>query len=91
MPGSKNLIENIEIEESGIDMDLIKESIKLLPEFDSGFVKPNENKNFILHRLLRQILNEVDPKQLWGGLERIVTPEGHILWLCNEHIKEYRR
>ncbi len=42
-------------------------------------------------RALRKLLDEVDPKQNWGGLKKILTPEGHYLWLCSEHAEEYRR
>jgi len=28
-------------------------------------------------RALRKLLDEVDPKQNWGGLKKILTPEGH--------------
>ena len=38
----------------------------------------------------RKLLDEVDPKQNWGGLKKILTPEGHYLWLCSEHAKEYK-
>ncbi|MCX5643089.1 MAG: leucine-rich repeat domain-containing protein [Phycisphaerae bacterium] len=41
-------------------------------------------------RALRKLLDEVDPKQQWGGLKKVLTPEGHWLWLCDEHAKEYK-
>jgi internalin A len=41
-------------------------------------------------RALRKLLDEVDPKQHWGGLKKVLTPEGHWLWLCSEHAKEYK-
>jgi hypothetical protein len=41
-------------------------------------------------RALRRLLDEVDPKQHWGGLKKVLTPEGHWLWLCDEHAKEYK-
>jgi len=34
---------------------------------------------------------EKDPTQHWGGLKKILTPEGHYLWLCEYHAQEYRR
>jgi internalin A len=34
-------------------------------------------------------LDAVDEKQEWGGLEKVLTPEGHYLWLCEYHAKEY--
>ncbi len=40
-------------------------------------------------RALRLLLDEVDPKQQWGGLRKVLTPEGHYLWLCEYHAKEY--
>jgi len=42
-------------------------------------------------RALRQLLDEVDPAQDWGGLKKILTPEGHYLWLCEYHAEEYRK
>src|SRR6266568_2070074 len=40
-------------------------------------------------RALHNFLNEVDPSQLWGGLDKIVTPDGNILWLCDKHSQQY--
>jgi hypothetical protein len=40
-------------------------------------------------RALFSFLEEVDPARYWGGLQRIVTPEGTILWLCETHRKTY--
>jgi hypothetical protein len=42
-------------------------------------------------RALRKLLGEVDPEQEWGRLKKVLTPEGHYLWLCKEHAKEYRK
>jgi len=42
-------------------------------------------------RFLRHVLKELDPKETWGGLEPIITPEGHILWLCGTHAKEFKK
>jgi len=41
-------------------------------------------------RTLRKLLDRLDPNNIWGHLEKVVTPEGHCLWLCPEHIREYR-
>jgi hypothetical protein len=40
-------------------------------------------------RALRQLLDEKDPQQHWGGLKKVLTPEGHYLWLCEHHTQEY--
>jgi hypothetical protein len=42
-------------------------------------------------RALRKLLDEVDRNQEWGGLKKVLTPEGHYLWLCKEHAEEYRK
>ena len=41
-------------------------------------------------RLLRSLLERLDPRHEWGGLHKILTPEGHILWLCDRHSAEFR-
>jgi hypothetical protein len=41
-------------------------------------------------RALRKLLDEVDRQHQWGGLKKKLTPEGHWLWLCEEHAQEYR-
>jgi internalin A len=41
-------------------------------------------------RVLCQFLNEADPFKKWAGLEKVITPEGNILWLCQEHTPLYR-
>ena len=40
-------------------------------------------------RGIRALLDELDPRQHWGGLRKVLTPEGHYLWLCEHHAKEY--
>lgn len=40
-------------------------------------------------RALRQLLDKKDQYQTWGALEKVLTPEGHYLWLCPEHAREY--
>ena len=39
---------------------------------------------------LRRLLDDIDPDREQLGLKRLVTPEGHILWLCDDHYAEYR-
>lgn len=45
-------------------------------------------------RSLRQLLITLEPDQhktpnVWGGLTKTITPEGHWLWLCDEHRQSY--
>ena len=42
-------------------------------------------------RALRQLLDKKDSYHNWGGLEKVLTPEGHYLWLCPEHAREYMK
>jgi len=42
-------------------------------------------------RAVRELLDEKDPKHVWGGLEKVLTPEGHYLWLCKHHAEEYAK
>jgi hypothetical protein len=42
-------------------------------------------------RALRYLLEQLDPPRQWRGLSKVITPEGHILWLCERHAKAYRR
>ncbi|WP_439345186.1 hypothetical protein [Vacuolonema iberomarrocanum] len=44
--------------------------------------------NGVAMRTLHEFLKRKDPDKVWGGLTRTVTPEGDVLWLCKEHIKE---
>jgi internalin A len=38
----------------------------------------------------RRLLDEIEPDWRDKGLKRILTPEGHYLWLCDTHADEYR-
>ena len=42
-------------------------------------------------RALRSLLDKEDPQHEWGGLKKVLTPEGHYLWLCEYHASEYRK
>jgi internalin A len=42
-------------------------------------------------RAVRALLDEKDSQQYWGGLKRVLTPEGHYLWLCEHHASPYAR
>jgi internalin A len=42
-------------------------------------------------RALKLLLEEKDKQQTWGGLKRILTKEGHHLWLCPAHLAEYKQ
>jgi internalin A len=41
------------------------------------------------YRELYGLLDTLDPGHRWAGLSRVATPEGIILWLCQDHVKLY--
>ncbi|MDM8532496.1 leucine-rich repeat domain-containing protein [Anaerolineales bacterium HSG25] len=36
-------------------------------------------------RALHALLNQVDSSHHWAGLTKVITKDGNILWLCDEH------
>ncbi len=40
-------------------------------------------------RALHSYLDSVDAHKIWGGLRKTLTPDGHILWLCEKHYHQY--
>lgn len=41
-------------------------------------------------RTLRQLSEEKNPQQHWGGFKKIFTPVGHYLGLCEHQSAEYK-
>lgn len=81
------------------DLKFMTELVKKLPDLkmdrelglteEIGEAPTPERVGGAALRALRQLLNEKDPPQHWGGLKKVLTPEGHYLWLCEHHTKEY--
>jgi hypothetical protein len=42
-------------------------------------------------RALWVFLRNLDRSEKWGGLQRTLTPEGDVLWLCREHARKYTK
>ncbi|MCP4656103.1 MAG: GTPase [bacterium] len=94
LPGLAEAIKN--------DLALMNELVKLLPEIpegtapelarteDAGPGEPGRAEGAAL-RVLRDLLDEQDPRKGWGGLRKILSPEGHYLWLCEKHAALYAR
>ena len=68
------------------DVQLMEQLVHVLPEIVASQETHVEGAAL---RGMRDLLNELDPKQRWGGLKKVLTPEGHFLWLCKHHAKEY--
>ncbi|MEH1972681.1 MAG: COR domain-containing protein [Nostoc sp.] len=85
------------------DLELFKELAAKLPELKEsedleladkiarGEDLDPERADGAALRALHQLLEEKDPQQHWGGLKKVLTPEGHYLWLCEHHAAEYKR
>lgn len=41
------------------------------------------------YRAVYALLDALDPAHYWAGLNRIRTPEDHVLWLCRDHARQY--
>jgi internalin A len=68
------------------DLELLKNAgIDPHPHFDAKHLQG------AALRVLRQLLEEKDPHQHWGGLTKVLTPEGHYLWLCDHHLQQYKK
>ena len=77
------------------DIKLMEELVKKLPDIERASDRPldetllPERFEGAPLRALRTLLDEVDPQRHWGGLKKVLTPEGHYLWLCEYHAREY--
>jgi internalin A len=81
------------------NVKLMEELLKALPN-----LRLKDDKHFMEHiehadarhfegaplRAIRRLLQEKDPNQHWGGLKKVITPEGHHLWLCDHHAQTYK-
>ena len=41
-------------------------------------------------RAMQKLLLKVDPQRKWAGLNKVLTAEGDVYWLCIAHTAEYR-
>jgi GTPase SAR1 family protein len=71
------------------DIELMKELVEQLPDNKGAVDEPDHLQGAAL-RALRHFLDENDPQQHWGRLKKVLTPEGHYLWLCEYHAREYQ-
>ena len=55
--------------------------------FGEGLEEDGSDVNAL--QALRRLLDMKDPPQDWGGLRKVLTPEGHYLWLCEYHARDY--
>ena len=93
-----NVIDAVEFKTIDAQLKLLEKITEDLPEFTKE--KPMSPTESPMHvgqeqtigpalRFLHSFLKEVDPQQFWGGLQKVVTLDGNILWLCSLHAHPY--
>jgi internalin A len=80
-------------------LKLMEEIVKLLPELPAldstklsdSLPQMSEDQQLAGSslRIFHSFLREADPSQRWGDLQKTITPDGNILWLCKEHRVQY--
>ncbi len=77
-------------------MEEITKNIPELPALDSmkranvvPYIAEDQHVVGPALRVLHNFLRENDPREYWGDLNKIITPDGNILWLCSEHRAQY--
>ncbi len=84
------------------NLKLMQELVKNLPDIETKHPEPDYARRIGMEeekrraegadlRALCLLLDVKDPQQVWGGLKKVLTPEGHYLWLCDRHAAEYKR
>jgi hypothetical protein len=83
------------------DLALMNELVKQLPDLkgDPEGIDPGDLEVDPATRLaggttllrVRELLAQIPAPESEWGLKKKVTPEGHILWLCDHHYQEYAR
>ncbi|MEN8906590.1 MAG: COR domain-containing protein [Clostridiales bacterium] len=90
-------LETINLKDFTWLVDSSKEAIDMLNSIDSKTMDTEMLSKSMTSlegselRIIHNILERCDPEKNWGGLERTLTSDGNILWLCKEHktIYEY--
>ena len=93
------VFDEVDIKQMQANIDLLGEITKHLSEFPALDSMERSTTVPIMHkkqqavgpalRALHSYLDTVDPHKIWGGLRRMFTPDGHILWLCDKHSQQY--
>ena len=82
----------------GNEVKLMTELISQLPsEFALDEITEVHQANDLQHRVkldadyraIYAMLHQLDPSDHWAGLNRVLSPEDQILWLCSDHAQQY--
>ncbi|MET9039207.1 leucine-rich repeat domain-containing protein [Streptomyces mirabilis] len=78
------------------DIELMKSLLEGLPDEMQTRMSDGQVQSMVRaedhaeYRRMYQLLKQLDPDEVWGGLNKITTPEGHTYWLCRQHAQTYR-
>lgn len=62
-------------------------ALNMVSDWQEPSVRAENDADF---RAIADFLHQLDPHNRWGGLSRISTPEGRILYLCRDHFERYQ-
>jgi small GTP-binding protein len=68
----------------------LQHDLKFMKKLTQEFSHIEKIPEGATRRELCLLLKELDSSEHWGGLEPVHTPEGHVLWLCEEHARQYK-
>ncbi len=92
--GDSDKLQQLQIE----DINFMKQLVQDLPELNDQHIYECSIKSYSeseidsnCFRYLRKFLEVRDPNLNHSGLKMIITPEGHDMWLCELHAKEYNQ
>lgn len=92
------VIDGVSIKNLGAQINLLETIVKDLADLDLPGTRAEMERSSRVDqeqvtgsalRVLHVFLDRVDESHNWGGLDKVITPEGNILWLCMEHRKQY--
>jgi internalin A len=94
-----NVVDALDFKQVEAQLKLLELITEDLPEITEGKpMRTTESQMYFRQghtidpalRFLHSFLKEVDPQQFWGGLQKVVTSDGNILWLCSQHSYPYQ-
>jgi internalin A len=93
-----NVIDAVDFKNLDAQVKLLERITEDLPEIiegkpmspiEEGLIPGQEQTVGPALRFLHSFLREVDQHEFWGGLEKVITLDGNILWLCAIHARRY--
>lgn len=94
------VFDQVDTERLASQIDLFNEILTDLPDFDAmdtvseigsmkGSFAVEQHLEGAALRALLHFLDAADPSHHWHGLDKVLTPDGTILWVCEQHKREY--